>query len=125
MTRVLDRMALASDIRCQHDRCFHALVASRGAGAFAYSGAGVRAVLLPDPAQDGEIYLTTAQAAAAMGRKPPAIRRWVRIGYLAEAAPGLYRFSDVTAAEKRARDAAIRTSGTDIRARPNFASLAA
>ncbi|HEV2255383.1 MAG TPA: hypothetical protein VGS06_19555 [Streptosporangiaceae bacterium] len=78
-------------------------------------------MLLPDPAPDGEIYLTTAQAAQAMGRKPPAIRRWVRIGYLPEAAPGLYAFSAVAAAEKRAREAAIRTSGTDARARPNFA----
>ena len=82
-------------------------------------------MLLPEPAPDGQIYVSTAQAAAAMGRKPPAVRRWVRIGYLAEAAPGLYRLSDVAAAEKRARDAAIRTSGTDTRARPNFADLAA
>lgn len=82
-------------------------------------------MLLPDPAPDGEIYVTTAQAAAAMGRRPPAVRRWVRIGYLAEAAPGLYAFSAVCAAEKRARDAAVRTSGTDARARPDFGSAAA
>ena len=92
--------------------------------ASAYSGGGAR-MLLPDPAPDGCIYLTTAQAAQVTGRKPPAIRRWVRIGYLPEAAPGLYEFSAVTRAEKLARDAAIRTSGTDVRARPNFADLAA
>jgi len=55
-----------------------------------------------------------------MGRQPPAIRRWVKLGYLAEVegAPGWYRFSDVAAAELKARQAALRTSGTDKRARP-------
>jgi|HubBroStandDraft_6_1064221.scaffolds.fasta_scaffold191766_2 hypothetical protein len=66
-------------------------------------------MLLPDPAPDGEIYVTTAQAAEAMRLKPPAIRRWVKIGYLAEAAPGWYAFSAVTAAERLARDAEART----------------
>ncbi len=47
-------------------------------------------MLLPDPAPDGEIYLTTAQAAEAMRVKPPVVRRWVRIGYLPEVAPGWY-----------------------------------
>jgi hypothetical protein len=66
-------------------------------------------MLLPDPAPDGEIYLTTAQAAQAMGVKPAAVRRWVRIGHLPEAAPGVYAFGTVAAAEKAARDAAART----------------
>lgn len=66
-------------------------------------------MLLPDPAPDGEIYVTTAQAAEAMGLKPPAIRRWVKIGYLPEAAPGVYAFSAVAAAERLARDAEART----------------
>ena len=123
--RVLDKTALASDIRCQHDRCFHALTPEGVEGIRALRAGGCARMLLPDPAPDGKVYVTTAQAALAMGRKPPAIRRWVRIGYLAEAAPGLYEFSAVTAAEKKARDAAIRTSGTDARARPNFADLAA
>ena len=93
------------------------------AGAFAYPGGGAR-MLLPDPAPDGEIYISTAQAAKAMGRQPPAIRRWVRVGYLQEAAPGLYKLSDVTAAEAKARQAAVRTSGTDTRARPRFEEAA-
>ena len=65
-------------------------------------------MLLPDPAPDGEIYLTTAQAAEAMSVTPPARRRWVRIGYLAGVGPGFYAFSAVAAAQKAARDAAAR-----------------
>lgn len=77
-------------------------------------------VLLPDESPDGETYLTTAQAAAIAGVKPPAIRRWVRIGYLTPAAKdhhgrAVYTFAAVTRAEKQARDAAIRTSGTTKR----------
>ena len=66
-------------------------------------------MLLPDPAPDGEIYLTTKLAAQVVGLQPPAVRRWVKIGYLPEAAPGVYAFSAVTAAEKLARDAEART----------------
>lgn len=95
-----------------------------GAGAFAYPGGATR-MLLPDPAPDGEIYVTTAQAAKATGRQPPAIRRWVKLGYLVEVAPGLYALSAVTDAEARARDGAVRTSGTDTRARPRFHEEAA
>ena len=79
-----------------------------GARALVYLGGGAR-MLLPDPAPDGEIYVSTAQAAEAMRLQPPAIRRWVKIGYLPEAAPGVYAFSAVTAAEKLARDAEART----------------
>ena len=53
--------------------------------------------------------MTTARAAEAMGVKPAAVRRWVRIGHLPEAVPGVYAFSAVAAAEKAARDAAART----------------
>jgi DNA-binding transcriptional MerR regulator len=79
-------------------------------------------VLLPDESSDGEIYLTAAEAAAVAGVKPPAVRRWVRIGYLTPAAKdprgrALYTFAAVTRAEKLARDAAIRTSGTTKRVR--------
>jgi len=86
-----------------------------GVRALAYPGpkVGGARVLLPDAAPDGEVYLTTAQAAEAMGVKPPAVRRWVRIGYLPETAPGVYAFSAVTAAEKLARDAAARTRFQD------------
>jgi hypothetical protein len=87
-------------------------------GAFAYPG-GAR-MLLPDPAPDGEIYVTTAQAAQAMGRQPPAIRRWVKLGRLPESAPGIYRLSDVAAAEQLAREAAIRTTGSDTRPQPRY-----
>ena len=66
-------------------------------------------MLLPDPAPDGEVYVTMAQAAEAMGVKPAAVRRWVRIGHLPEAAAGVYALSAVAAAEKAARDAAART----------------
>jgi predicted site-specific integrase-resolvase len=66
-------------------------------------------MLLPDPAPDGEIYLTTAQAAEAMDVTTHTVRRWVRSGYLTEAAPSVYAFSAVTTAERVAREAATRT----------------
>ena len=70
-------------------------------------------MLLPDAAPDGEVYLTTAQAAEAMGVTPRMVRYWVESGYLPEAVPGkkgrgrsaLYAFKAVTAAERLARDA--------------------
>lgn len=72
-------------------------------------------MLLPDPAPDGDVYVSTAQAARAMGVKPPTIRSWVKLGYLPEAALRAYRLSDVSAAEAIARRNAIATSGTDKR----------
>jgi predicted site-specific integrase-resolvase len=66
-------------------------------------------MLLPDPAPDGEVYVTTGQAAEAMRVTPHTVRRWVRSGYLKPAAPGLYSFTAVAAAEKRSRDAEART----------------
>lgn len=66
-------------------------------------------MLLPDPAPDGEVYVTTGQAAEAMDVTEHTVRRWVRAGYLTRAAPGLYASSAVTAAEKLARDAEART----------------
>ena len=73
--------------------------------------------MLPDESPDGETYLTVTQAAMIAGVKPPAVRRWVKVGYLTPAAKdgrgrALYTFAAVTKAEKAARDAAIRTSGT-------------
>jgi excisionase family DNA binding protein len=74
-------------------------------------------MLLPDAAPDGEVYLTTVQAAEAMSVTPRTVRYWVASGYLPEAVPGrkgrggsaLYAFSAVTGAERLARDAAAAT----------------
>jgi len=78
-------------------------------------------MILPAAAPDGKTYLSTSQAAEAAGVQPPAVRRWVRIGYLDPVARdehgrSLYEFSAVMDAEKMARDAAVRTSGTAKRA---------
>lgn len=90
-----------------------------GAGAFPCPG--VR-MLLPDRAPDGRVYLTVRQAAEAAGVKPPAVRRWERLGYLTRVATdsrghAIHELSAVLGAEKLARDAAVRTSGCDKRAR--------
>lgn len=82
---------------------------------------GGRALILPAIAPDGKTYLSTAQAAQAAGVQPPAVRRWVRVGYLEPVATdargrALYEFDAVMGAEKLARDAAVRTSGTAKRA---------
>jgi hypothetical protein len=66
-------------------------------------------MLLPAPGPDGEVYVTTAQAAEAMGVGAPAVRYWVRKGYLPEKLPGVYALTAVTAAEKLARDAEARS----------------
>jgi len=77
-------------------------------------------MLLPDPGPDDETYLTAAQAARVFGVAASTFTGWVRKGYVA-AVPGssrrLYRLPDVACAEKKARDAAIRTSGTTKRVR--------
>jgi hypothetical protein len=75
-------------------------------------------LLLPEPASDGEIYILTKDAAAAMGVAVCTVSQWRRRGYL-EPVPGspprkpLYRLSDVRRAEKLTRDNAIRVSGSD------------
>ena len=72
-------------------------------------------MLLPDPGPDDETYLTAAQAARVFGVAKPTVTGWVRKGYLTavpRSGGRLYRLSDVARAEKLARDAAIRTSGT-------------
>jgi len=84
-------------------------------------------MMLPDAAPDGCTYLSTAQAADLFGLTPAAIRRWVRVGYLkprAKDARGhaLYDLQDVTEAEFLAREAAIRTAGTDRRVRRRIAA---
>jgi predicted site-specific integrase-resolvase len=78
-------------------------------------------VLLPDAAPDDRIYLTSAQAGEVAGVSAAAVRRWEQLGYLASITEPperkLYEYDAVKKAEKMARDAAIRTSGTDTRAR--------
>ncbi|HUK68230.1 MAG TPA: helix-turn-helix domain-containing protein [Streptosporangiaceae bacterium] len=69
-------------------------------------------MLLPDEAPDGETYLTNGQAAKVFGVAPSTVSTWVRKGYLARARGRLFRLSDVARAEKLARDAAVRTSGS-------------
>lgn len=69
---------------------------------------------------DGEEYWTTKQAADAMDVLPPTVASWRRKGYLTpiDGSPKhfpIYRRLDVAKAEKRAYDAAIRTSGSGKR----------
>jgi hypothetical protein len=84
-------------------------------------------LLLPEPAADGLIYLTSAQAGELMGVSPAAVLRWERVGYLPAAGKGergrrLYEYGAVITAEFQAREAAIRTSGTDAQVRRHFAA---
>lgn len=82
---------------------------------------------LPDPAPDGEIYVSTKQAAAGMRVAPCTITRWRSIGYL-EPLPGspprkpMYAWSDVISAEYKAWHAAMEASGTDIQIRRRHAA---
>lgn len=69
-------------------------------------------MLLPDPAPDGHVYVTTTQAAALLGVHKSTISQWRAKGYLAPhpASPPrrpLYRWADVLEAERRTRRAAI------------------
>jgi hypothetical protein len=78
-------------------------------------------------AADDRAYLRTAKAAEAFGVTPEAIHRWHRLGYVDPVATSkrdgsLWEFSALAEAEKRARDAAVATSGTDKRARRTFAA---
>lgn len=83
-------------------------------------------VELPAPLGD-ETYVVTKTAAELMGVTPSTITHWRTNGYLAPI-PGspphkpLYRWADVIEAEYLARQAAIRTSGTDKRVRRTIAA---
>jgi hypothetical protein len=113
--RVFDPSDLQS-VNCCH-RGFVCPRTLGGAGALAYPRAGGARVQLPNPAPDGEIYVSTALAAKAMGVKPRTIHSWLALGYLPKVRPGWYKLSDVAAAEATARRNAIAVSGTDKRVR--------
>lgn len=71
---------------------------------------------LPPPAPDGETYLFTTAAAAAMGVAVCTISAWRRRGVLVpvEGSPArkpLYRLTDLRKAEQSARTNAIRLPG--------------
>lgn len=74
---------------------------------------------------DGVEYLTTTEAAAAMDVSPAAVKTWRRRGYLVphpdspEGHP-FYAYVDVARAEKKAYDAAVRTSGSAKRSSRRF-----
>jgi hypothetical protein len=78
--------------------------------------------MLPTPAPDGTIWLTTRQAAAEMHVAPCTITSWRHKGYLTPhpASPPrhpLYSLGNLIDAERKARSAAWRTSGTLRRVR--------
>lgn len=79
----------------------------------------------PHIGPDGEEYVSRQQAAKLMGVAPNTISTWVARGHLTRV-PGcpprrpLYRMADVVEAEFKAREAALRTSGSEARARRNF-----
>ena len=84
-------------------------------------------MVLPEPGPDGLIYLTSAQAGELTGVSAAAVLRWERAGYLAAAGKGsrgrrLYEYGAVIDAEFQARQAAIRTSGTDVQVRRHRAA---
>ncbi len=84
-------------------------------------------MLLPERAPDGCIYLTPAQAGEAMGVSAAAVLRWEKAGYLEAAVKDergrrLYEYGAVIEAEFLARQAAIRTSGSDARVRRHHAA---
>ena len=89
------------------------------------SGGCVPLDIIPHRSPDGEEFVTRQQAAALMGVKPDTIATWERRGHLARI-PGcpprrpLYRMADVIDAEYKARQAALRTSGTETRVRRHF-----
>jgi DNA-binding transcriptional MerR regulator len=73
----------------------------------------------PEDHADDEL-IATAQAAKRMRVKPATIRSWVRKGYLTAAGRtergwSVYWDADVRRAEQKARKAALRTSGHDVR----------
>ena len=73
---------------------------------------------VPDRVRDGETYVTTAEAAALMRVAVSTVSRWKAKGYL-KPVPGspprkpIYAYTDVTDAEYKARQEAIKASGTD------------
>jgi Helix-turn-helix domain len=70
---------------------------------------------------DGHIYLTTQRAAELFGVNHSTVSNWRRSGKLTPfctvAGKPVYRMVDVARAEQAAREAALRTSGTDKRVR--------
>lgn len=90
-----------------------------GEGSFACSGQGViLPVQIPDRMVDGETYVTTKEAAALMRVAVSTVSRWKAKGYL-KPVPGspprkpIYAYTDVTDAEYRARQEALKASGSD------------
>jgi hypothetical protein len=74
-------------------------------------------VELPDPASDGQVYVTTPIGARLLGVAQCTITRWKAKGYLQPVAGSppnrpVYRWDDLLEAEFTARQNAIRTSGT-------------
>jgi hypothetical protein len=68
-------------------------------------------VQLPQPASDGEIYVTAATASAITGVHPRTVRTWMDKGWLAEAGREdgptgqiLFKYRDVIRADGRARN---------------------
>lgn len=73
---------------------------------------------LPAPAPDGQVYVTTGQAAVLLDVAPCTITSWRYKGYLApiEGSPPrkpIYLWADVLEAEHTAWRRAVETSGTD------------
>lgn len=97
---------------------------STGWGLFACPGVGL-ILIRSHFGPDGEEYVTRQQAARLMGVDPRTISTWERRDYLKRVQgfpprKPLYLLSDVIDAEKSARDAAIRTSGTQARVVRHF-----
>jgi len=69
---------------------------------------------------DPDGLVTASQAAKIMRVTPATIRSWVRKGYLKvvglnDRGRAMYNHVDVARAEQKARQAALRTSGHDVR----------
>jgi hypothetical protein len=85
-------------------------------------------LLLPPAAPDGETYLFTKEAAAAVGVAVCTISQWKAKGYI-EPLPGspprkpLYSLSALRRAERETRERAIEATGTDrlVQRRRGFA----
>jgi len=79
-------------------------------------------VELPPEGPDGKVYVTTATAAKLLRVAPCTISTWRSKGYMEPMAGSpprrpVYAWADVLEAEFRARQNAIRTSGTDAQVR--------
>lgn len=87
-------------------------------------GVGFPVGFLPAPGPDGRIWLTTKQAAQELRVAPCTITTWRYKGYLTphqDSPPRhpMYCLDDLIQAERAAREAALRTSGTLKRVRRN------